>query len=517
MLAAHSFQSTLTGDLSLSRRPMRRVTIPLIEMGAIVMAKGGFPPITIIGKDLRGIEYTMEVASAQVKSAVLLAGMQTKGVTTVIEPTSTRDHTERAFKTFGIAFEQDGRRISVEGPQQPTVERQRLEVPGDISSAAFWACAAAALPGSEVEIVDVGLNPTRTGWVEALKLAGADIELTTITHEANGSEPVGRMLIRPGTPRRLEITPDQVAGVIDELPVLGALATFSGYGITRDRGARAAHEGERSHQRVRGGPGGDGRERQGAAGRVHHRRRQDAQGRLLGRRGARSPAGHGLRGGGAGGEGAGRRSRAPTRWPCRIRSFSRRWTNSASDPRRFGHHPGMGVDPPTRGVDVNTDKVYLVGFMTAGKSTVARALAARLDWLLFDLDLEIEARERKAVAEIFAARGEAYFRELEREALARLVPVRHAVVATGGGTFVDPFNRAAILADGCSFWLDVTFNEVVARLPQDGRRPLAANRAQMETLFHTRRAAYQHAHVRIDASVTAIDAIVEQILDRLGW
>jgi shikimate kinase len=90
-------------------------------------------------------------------------------------------------------------------------------------------------------------------------------------------------------------------------------------------------------------------------------------------------------------------------------------------------------------------------------------------------------------------------------------------VATGGGTFVDPFNRAAILADGCSFWLDVSFNEVVARLPQDGRRPLAANRAQMEVLFHTRRAAYQHAHVRIDASVTAVDAIVEEILDRLGW
>jgi shikimate kinase len=166
---------------------------------------------------------------------------------------------------------------------------------------------------------------------------------------------------------------------------------------------------------------------------------------------------------------------------------------------------------------MKTDKVYLVGFMTAGKSTVGRALATRLDWRLFDLDLEIEARERKAVAEIFAARGEAYFRELEREALARLVPERHAVVATGGGTFVDSLNRAAILADGCSFWLDVTFNEVVARLPQDGRRPLAANRAQMEALFHTRRAAYQHAHVRIDASITPVDAIVEEILDRLGW
>jgi 3-phosphoshikimate 1-carboxyvinyltransferase len=230
ILAAHTFQATLTGDRSLSRRPMRRVTIPLIEMGAIVMAKGGFPPITIIGKDLRPIEYTMEVASAQVKSAILFAGMQTTGRTTVIEPVSTRDHTERAFRTFGIACEQDGTRISIVGPQRPRVEHQRLEVPGDISSAAFWACAAAALPGSEVEIVDVGLNPTRTGWVEALKRAGAEIEETQ-THLANGSEPVGRMRIRAGAPQTLTIGPDQVAGVIDELPVLGALATFPGFGI----------------------------------------------------------------------------------------------------------------------------------------------------------------------------------------------------------------------------------------------------------------------------------------------
>jgi shikimate kinase len=166
---------------------------------------------------------------------------------------------------------------------------------------------------------------------------------------------------------------------------------------------------------------------------------------------------------------------------------------------------------------VNTDKIYLVGFMTAGKTTVARALASRLSWRFVDLDQEIEARERRPIADIFATHGEVHFRALEREMLARLVPLRHAVVATGGGTFVDPLNRAAILADGCSFWLDVTFNEVVARLPPDGRRPLAATRAEMEALFHARRAAYQQAQVRIDASVTAVDAIVEQILDRIGW
>lgn len=166
---------------------------------------------------------------------------------------------------------------------------------------------------------------------------------------------------------------------------------------------------------------------------------------------------------------------------------------------------------------MTTDKIYLVGFMTAGKTTVGRALAARLAWRFHDLDREIETRERQTVAELFAARGEPYFRQAERETLARLVPLRHTVVATGGGTFADPLNRAAILADGCSFWLDVTLDDVVARLPPDGRHPLAANRAQMEALFSARRAAYQHAHVRVDATATAVDAIVEQILDHLGW
>lgn len=165
----------------------------------------------------------------------------------------------------------------------------------------------------------------------------------------------------------------------------------------------------------------------------------------------------------------------------------------------------------------NTDKIYLVGFMTAGKTTVGRALAARLDWRFCDLDREIELRERTTVAELFATRGEPYFRQVERETLAQLVPLRHAVIATGGGTFIDPLNRNIVLADGCSFWLDVTLDEVVARLPPDGRRPLAANRAQMEALFSARRAAYQQAHVRVDATATAVEAIVERILDHLGW
>lgn len=160
--------------------------------------------------------------------------------------------------------------------------------------------------------------------------------------------------------------------------------------------------------------------------------------------------------------------------------------------------------------------MYLVGFMTAGKTTVARALARRLAWEALDLDEEIERTERRTVADIFASQGEPAFRRLERAALERVLPRRHLVVATGGGTFVDPLNRATILADGCSIWLDISFNEIVSRLPSDGRRPLAANRAQMEALFLARRDAYQHAHIRIDATGQPVEAVVEALLDRLG-
>lgn len=165
---------------------------------------------------------------------------------------------------------------------------------------------------------------------------------------------------------------------------------------------------------------------------------------------------------------------------------------------------------------MKADKVYLVGFMTAGKTTVAQALARRLSWEALDLDAEIERAEHQTVAEIFASQGEPHFRRLERAALERVLPRRHVVVATGGGTFVDPLNRAVIQADGCSIWLDVSFNEIVTRLPSDGRRPLAANRGQLEALYVARRDAYQHAHVRIEATGQPVEAVVEVLLDRLA-
>lgn len=165
---------------------------------------------------------------------------------------------------------------------------------------------------------------------------------------------------------------------------------------------------------------------------------------------------------------------------------------------------------------MNTDKVYLVGFMAAGKTSAAVSLAERLGWRAEDIDDLIEARERLTVTEIFARYGEPYFRAAERDILRLVLPLRNTIVATGGGTFAEADNRTAINLDGVSVWLDVPFEEIVARLPADGRRPLAADLGQLERLYHLRRAAYQQAHVRIDASGAPVAQIVESILDALS-
>ena len=224
VLAATHFRTVITGDRSLQRRPMDRIIEPLSRMGATLVASDGCAPITITGGHLRGIEYTPPVASAQVKSAVLLAGLHATGPTRVVERVQTRDHTERALETFGVGVRQDDTSVTITGGT--ALRSGDLAVPGDVSSAAFWVAAAAALPDSDVEIESVGLNPTRTAYLDVLRRAGASVDVR-VTGSAFG-EPVGTRRVRHDVLRPIVITPDEVPALIDELPVLGALAAHGG-------------------------------------------------------------------------------------------------------------------------------------------------------------------------------------------------------------------------------------------------------------------------------------------------
>lgn len=165
---------------------------------------------------------------------------------------------------------------------------------------------------------------------------------------------------------------------------------------------------------------------------------------------------------------------------------------------------------------MRADKLYLVGFMGAGKTTVASALGHRIGWRVEDIDQRIEARERRTVSAIFSQDGEAYFRQAERDVLLDLLPERNLVVATGGGTFVDPEARTTMLHDGAVAWLDLPLSRVIDRVPPDGRRPLAADLVQMEQLYARRRQAYAAAHVRIDAD-RPVDEVVERLLEWIGY
>jgi 3-phosphoshikimate 1-carboxyvinyltransferase len=224
--------SILTGDASLRRRPVRRVIDPLRRMGADLAARDGdrLPPVVVRGKKLRGARHVLEVASAQVKSACLLAGLLAEGETTVEEPERSRDHTERMLRGMGVAVRVDGLAVTV-APGRPA--GGRVDVPGDISSAAFFLCAAAALPGSEVTVQNLGVNPTRTGLLDVLRAMGAEVALRDAREEAG--EPRADVTVRAAALSGTEIRGAIIPRLIDELPVVMVMATQArGRTVIRD-------------------------------------------------------------------------------------------------------------------------------------------------------------------------------------------------------------------------------------------------------------------------------------------
>jgi 3-phosphoshikimate 1-carboxyvinyltransferase len=222
IMASYPVSATLIGDASLSRRPMRRVLAPLEAMGARVESHQGRAPIAVHGGALSAITWTPEVPSAQIKSAILLAGLRAAGRTVVHEPAPTRDHSERAFPLFGLHTSTVGLDVAVEGGQRPIAPKAPVTVPGDPSSAAVWAVAAAGMPGAEVILDHVCLNPHRLGFVAALRRMGADVTMSVETQL--GGEPVGQLRVVHRDRVDTVISPDEVPGLIDELPILAACA-----------------------------------------------------------------------------------------------------------------------------------------------------------------------------------------------------------------------------------------------------------------------------------------------------
>ena len=233
LLAGQSFSSTLIGDESLSKRPMRRVADPLGLMGAQIVTNDGKPPVRIVASPgLNGIDFSMPIASAQVKSALLLAGLYAQGHTRITEPAPTRDHTERMLGGFGVKVEIEGASRSLKGGQ--TLHGCEIDVPADISSAAFFLVAASIVPGSDLILEHVGMNLTRIGVVDILRLMGADIEV--INPRVVGGEPVADLRVRSSQLRGIEVPTSMVPLAIDEFPVLFVAACFA-QGQTIVRGA----------------------------------------------------------------------------------------------------------------------------------------------------------------------------------------------------------------------------------------------------------------------------------------
>jgi 3-phosphoshikimate 1-carboxyvinyltransferase len=231
VLAGSDVHAKLDGDESLRRRPMARVAEPLRKMGATIDLKGGqYAPVRLRGAALKGIDFVSPVASAQVKSAVLLAGLLATEQTSVTEPALSRDHTERILPLFGIEPKREGLKVTVTGGLN--LAGAIVHVPGDISSAAFWLVAATLVPASEVKLLNVGVNPTRTGCLDVLRRMGGKVE---IQPKDLPGEPVADMLVRSAELTATDIAPAEVPGLIDEIPIL-ALAASQAEGTSHFRG-----------------------------------------------------------------------------------------------------------------------------------------------------------------------------------------------------------------------------------------------------------------------------------------
>ncbi|MFQ5739760.1 MAG: 3-phosphoshikimate 1-carboxyvinyltransferase [Acidobacteriota bacterium] len=501
VLAAQPFTSAIGGDDSLNRRPMKRIVDPLAAMGASIEARpGSYPPLTIHGRRLKGIRYTTPVASAQVKSCLLLAGVAASGTTTVIEKTQSRDHTERALPIFGVEARREGLQCRVLGGTR--LFAARVQVPGDFSAAVYFILAALLVPGSEILIPGVGLNPTRTRLLTLLEGAGAGIE---VRHDRLvQGEPVGdlRVTFSEEVGQRFPpvISGRWIPNLIDEIPSLAVLGTQLAKGFTvKDATELRKKESDR-------------------IGSIAFNLRELGLEVEESADGFHIPAGQTLQGG-------------------RVRTFGDHRIAMAfslagliapegielddpdcvaiSFPGFFQELARLGGGRESEASPIGKRHVFLVGFMASGKSTVGRRLGKRMGLPFLDLDSLIEEEQGTSINDLFSTRGEAFFRHLETRMLARAVAGPPCLLALGGGAFSSDLNREMVLKSGVSVWLKVPLELARQRCLGDRHRPHAQDPAQLERLFRQRQKDYGQAHLHIEVERKSPRAISAEIVRKI--
>ena len=429
------------------------------------------------------------MASAQVKTAVLLAGLQAEGTTTVREPAPSRDHTERMLPVFGVPVERDGLAATVHGGA--SLRGTEILVPGDVSSAAFLVVAALVLPDSEIHLEGVLLSPTRAAFVDVLQAMGGDVEARL---ESTDPEPVGSIVARSSSLRGTTVDPARVAALIDEVPALAVAASFA-EGTFTLTGAKELRvkESDRIAAMAEG------------LGRLGGRVRELPDGLVI--EGRRPAPG-----------GAGALPRGPPR----------RHGPGGGRPRRRGTHRDRGggvrhrllprvlrLPRPGSGAWLRRPtRVVLVGFMGAGKSAVGARLAERLGYRFEDMDQRIEERTGRTIAALFEEQGEEAFREEERREAAALAQLDRP----GGGRRrrrlrASPDAGAPAARAPSTVWLRCDLETLLGRIPDDGARPLAGNRAIMRALLAEREPSYRQADLAVDTSEGTPHEVADRIVD----
>jgi len=519
-LSAFGIGARISGDESLSKRPMKRVTAPLVKMGCRINLENGErlpavvePAVTA----LSGIEWTLETPSAQVKTAILLAGLRAGGETVIREDEHTRNHTEIILKEAGADIHFNQGEIVLQPLEKPLNFPDEIEIPGDISTAAFFVTAAVLLGGSELILRRVLLNPHRAYYLDILKRMGAGIEIER-EYESFGEKAGDVRVEYRGRLKGIEISGGETVKCIDEIPALAVAAAFAkGRSVFRDLQELRVKESDRLRalefnlQKLGIDVRADGSslEINGRSTAVFLNPTDVAKA-----------------------ERTGRNVEYARESSLELDSFGDHRIAMAMHIASIAGHidcnvqgsESAAISAPEFYAELNrlllerrSGNIFLAGFMGAGKTTVGKLLAKELDYSFIDLDERVRATAGKPIWRIFTEDGEERFRELEKKELLSLSGIDKTVVALGGGTTCDPENTAFIYKKGLVIVLTAPQDVLYARIKDEPGRPLSRDREDFNALFYQRNinGCYETADFIIDTSKENTSRIAQSLTELL--